>query len=310
MEVYSIFESNSEALRAIWDKGITLFESMDSEEVMRQSTPYGFLAYLRAYLCLVGDREGARVLLQNAYRTFSDSGDMARISAFPIALEHYDTYADDRLFTDDMTQRAENDLLSAFVGKYPTGDFSKDAIFLGGMLALERLHSKAGSAGDLATRIDMVKRFHAAYYDEKAMCYHDMAGDITSMTRVLPVAFGFVNEASRAGTRKWLIEESFFVPREQRLLLYDALLSEEIFDILLPTLLEGGAPGTRQTPADLAGVVCIVTHLCGVDIGMMGQGIQAAVPHFPGGVTYSLTIPAPHTYLSFESEDYPGALVD
>lgn len=309
MEVHCIFESNSEALRAIWDKNIALFESITPDEVATHSTPFGFLAYVRAYLCLVGDREGARTLLQNAYRVFSANGDAVRLSTLALALEHYDIYADDSIFTGDLLCRVETDLLRLTGDKFPTGDFSSDAVFLGALSAIDRLRAKSGFTNHLAARVHLMERFHAAYYDGKGICYRDGSGDVTSATRVLPIAFGFANEESRSSTRKWLIEESFFVPRDQRLLLYDSLQTEELFDILLPTLLEGGLPGARPTPADLAGIVCIVTHLCGVDVGMMGQGIQASVPHFPHGVSYSLIIPAPHTYLTFESEDYPGALV-
>lgn len=309
MEVNCIFESNSEALRAIWEKGITLFEGILPDEVAHHSTTYGFLTYVRAYLCLIGDREGARTLLQNAYRAFFDTGDIRRLFALSIALEYYDTYADDGLFTEDMIRQNEENLLRYFADAFPTGDFSRDALFLGAWAATDRLRAKIGFNGDLSARVDLMERFHASYYDAEERCYREGAGDVTPASRILPIALGFANEASRGATRKWLIEESFLVPRDLRLFLYDALQSEELFDILLPTLLEGGLPGARPTAADLAGIVCIVTHLCGVDIGMMGQGIQASVPHFPRGVTYSLTIPAPHTYLTFESEDYPGALV-
>ena len=71
MDVNCIFESNSEMLRAIWDRGVSLFESFSPDEVSAHQSPYGFLAYLRAYLCLIGDREGARIFLQDAYRQIS-----------------------------------------------------------------------------------------------------------------------------------------------------------------------------------------------------------------------------------------------
>lgn len=310
MEVHCIFESNSEALRAIWEKDIALFESIAPDEVAAHSTPFGFLAYVRAYLCLVGDREGARTLLQNACHTFSAADDAVRLSALALALEHYDAYADDSMFTGDLICRIEADLLRLAGEKFPIGDFASDAVFLGALSAIDRLRAKSGFVNHLAARVNLIDKFHAAYYDGKGKCYRDGVGDVTPATRVLPIAFGYANEESRSSTRKWLIEESFFIPKDLRLLLYDALQTEELFDILLPTLLEGGLPGTRPTPADLAGIVCIVTHLCGVDMGMMGQGIQASIPHFPRGVSYSLVIPAPHTYLTYESEDFPGALVD
>ncbi len=309
MDVNCIFESNSEMLRAIWDRGVSLFESLSPEEVSAHQSPYGFLAYLRAYLCLIGDRESVRIFLQNAYKQIMTSGNRQMLYMFPIALEHYVNYADDRLFASDMVERCEKELTRSLPENFPTGDFEADALALGALGALFRLHGKIGAMEGIANRVTLTEQFHATYYQSKNGQYHDGGGLVTPATQILPIAFGFLHEGARSTAHRWLIEESFPTPRELRLLLYDALYAEELFDLLMPTLLEGGIPGTRVTSADLSGLVCIVTHLCGVDLSMMGQGIQASTPHFPHGVTYLLTIPTSHMYLSFESEDYPGELV-
>ena len=309
MDVNCIFESNSEMLRAIWDRGVSLFESFSPDEVSAHQSPYGFLAYLRAYLCLIGDREGARIFLQDAYKQIMTSGNRQMLYMFPIALEHYVNYADDRLFASDMVERCEKELTRSLPANFPTDNFETDALFLGALFALFRLRGKVGFSGGVSVRVALTERFHAHYYQAKTGQYHDGGGLVTPATQILPMAFGFLHEGAHGTIRRWLIEESFSTPRELRLLLYDAVYAEELFDLLMPTLIEGGIPNTRVTPADLSGLVCIVTHLCGVDLTMMGQGIQASTPHFPHGVTYSLTIPSAHVYLSFESEDYPGELV-
>ena len=309
MEVNCIFESNLEALRAIWANGVSLFESITPDEVSRSCTPYGFLASMRAYLCLIGDREGARSLLQNAYRRFSETDDRANLYMFPIVLEYYDTYADDHLFTGEMLRRFHGDFTRLAPSVFPVGHYALDALYLGACIALSHLQAKAGINIDISPRVKLTQEFHSTYYDCKCGQYHDENGVAAPSCQLLPLAFGFSHEGGHAAARRWLIEESFTVPRELRILLYDALLSEELFDLLMPTLLEGGVPLSRRTPADLGAIVCLVTHLCGVDLAMMGQGIQAATPHLPQGVSYLLTIPASHHYLTFESEDYPGELV-
>ena len=308
MEVNCIFESNSEMLCAIWNKGVALFESLTPEEVSVHGSPYGFFAYLRAYLCLIGDREGARTFLQDTYKNAVASSNHRMLYMFPIALEHYVNYADDKLFAADIVVQCEDELMRLAPKEFPTGTFEEDALYLGALLALFRLHGKIGSLGSLSARVSLTECFHTLYYHSGNGQYHDGNGLVTPATQILPMAFGFLHEGARGTVRRWLIEESFSTPRELRLLLYDALYAEELFDLLMPTLMEGGIPNTRVTPADLSGLVCIVTHLCGVDLAMMGQGIQASTPHLPRGVTYSLTIPASHAYLSFESEDYPGEL--
>ena len=309
MDVNCIFESNSEMLRAIWDRGISLFESLSPEVVSSHGSPYGYLAYLRAYLCLIGDREGARTFLQDTYKKAAASCNHKMLYMFPIALEHYVNYADDRLFAADMVEQCEGELLRSAPREFPTGDLENDAWYLGALVALFRLRGKIGLLRGMSERVALTERFHNVYYLSKKGQYHDGSGLVTPVTQILPMAFGFLHEGARGTVRRWLIEESFSTPRELRLLLYDALYAEELFDLLMPTLMEGGIPNTRITPADLSGLICIVTHLCGVDLAMMGQGIQASTPHLPRGVTYSLTIPTSHVYLSFESEDYPGELV-
>ena len=309
MEVRCTFESNTEALRAIWSRGVALFESISPKDITSSPTPYGFLTYLRAYLYLIGDREGARSLLQSAYRSFLASEDIEKLYIFPVALEYYDVYADDPLFTGDILGQFLKDCRRFTPPAGLFHHFAYDALFLGAYFSICRLHAKTGLCVDVSHRVELIERFHSAYFDEKIGQYHDENGALTPLTQILPVSFGFLREESRSATRRWLIQESFSVPRELRTLLYDALLSEELSDLIMPTLLEGGLPGAGQIPDDLSGILCILSHLCGIDLGMLGRGIQASTPHVPQGVSYSLIIPAPHTYLYFESEDYPGELV-
>lgn len=312
MELYCCFESNSEALRSIWDAGSALFCRLtEGSDVvpLAASSPYGFLAYLRAYLILVGDREGARRLLQDACTVVTEAGvDADALYLFPLTVSYYVEYTEDTLFISDLLDTVER-AIGARAIPFPTGDFHRDALYLGAQDVLYRLRSAAGAPAEVAPRAHLADLFHSRYYDARSACYRDERGEVTPYSILLPLIYGFGHPNGRDAVRRYLIEEAFFTPRELRVLLLDAMAGEELFDLLLPSVLEGGLPRGADTAVDLYGIVAVVSHLCGVDMTMLGQGIHAASPHLPQGVTYRLTLPAAHTFLDFESEEYPGALV-
>lgn len=312
MELYCSFESNLEALRSVWEAGDALFCRLTERgglSVLAASSPYGFLAYFRAYLLLVGDREGARRLLQDACTVVTkEEADATALYLFPLTVSYYAEYADDALFISDILDAVEGAIVASAVA-FPTGDFHRDALYLGAQNVLYRLRSAAGASVQVAPRASLAELFHTRYYDVHSACYRDEAGEITPYSILLPLIYGFGHPNGRDAVRRYLIEEAFFIPRELRVLLLDAMAGEELFDLLLPSVLEGGLPRGADTAVDLYGIVAVVTHLCGVDTAMLGQGIHASSPHLPQGVTYRLTLPAAHTFLDFESEDYPGALV-
>ena len=308
MELYCSFASNSEELTQIWDRGVARISAEPSPDpCLLFASGYAFLAYFRTYLFLAGDPIDARELLVDVIsRVKEDRSLGCRQLSFviPLALEAYLSYTGDPITVTELLSEEER-VLSA-MGREETmqaATFENAALLLGSEFSLHRLRGACGCETDHVRQTRLLEKFHERFFKEETGCYVDERGEASPVTSVLPVALGFTHADARLAVRRSLIEESFAVPRSMRMFLYDAMASEELWDLLLPTLLEGGAPRGNPAYTDLAGVLCLAEHLMGIDLSMLGKGIRCASPHLPYEITYRATLPAGNGFLTFESEE-------
>lgn len=292
----------------IWERGTALLSEDPVPNLSRlYESPYSYLAYFRCVLVLTGNENGAQDLLLDCIRRVKENtSDRCEMLSFaiPLALEAYLRYTGDIIQVKKLLPQVEQ-ILSVEVSEETilTSTFEYASLLLGAVLSMHRLQATCGCDIDYTRQTRLSLRFHERFFREKDGCYTDDRGKISPVTAVLPNALGFAHADAHRSARRILIEESFAVPRVMRLFLYDAMISEELYDLLLPTLLEGGAPRGTVTYADLAGLVCIPEHLLGVDLAMLGKGIRCFTPHLPDQIAYRAILPAGKGFLTFESEE-------
>jgi hypothetical protein len=133
------------------------------------------------------------------------------------------------------------------------------------------------------------------------LAYHAKLGKYEPFEiNYLAASHGFSCDDGEDTIREYLMERSFEVDRFDRHYLYQAFYHLEAFDALLSSILEAGAPSTGGAPAGLAGLLSLLTMICGIDVTMLGKGIHAMQPHLPEHLAFRAVLTSPDGPIYFD----------
>ncbi len=294
------FESSAPEAERIWDAGLALYESVSerSREEICDSLG-GLPLYCTATLYLTGDASTVRALIEDTL-CVCEAGDISEaLFTLPLAMEDYLTYTRDTELSMNWIERIE-----ALIERVDVEDDAvREAMIIGAKVVLLRLRSACGLPMQRAPLGQRIARFHTRYYDEQHRRYIMRPGEESLLLTALVAAYGIVADTAVPAVRACLLDHAFELPRVWYLFLYMALYNLEVRDVFYVCLLEGGVPKSDSSSAYLAGIVALVRYVIGVDMGMLGRGIQCATPCMPSYIAYRLSIPAGKQYLCFEGEE-------
>lgn len=292
MSISCIFQTNDPSLEAIWEKGIQLFAEIDMNHMESFTKHTADLAvYVELALILTADIAGVENLLYQM-ADYLEKHTPESLWGYPDALLRFASYVDRPEAVKPLLERATT-LIE--IGEQKSISSSVvQAHRLGAKLALQKVSYLCDMPLMRAELGMEISQFQSLVYQGKKGIYEPFE------VNYLTAAYGFLCDDGEDTIREYLMERSFEVEKWDRHFLYTALYHLEAFDALLSSILEAGAPSEGGTPAELAGLLAMLTMVCGIDVPMLANGIHAMQPHLPHHMAFRAVMTSPDGPIYFD----------
>ncbi len=293
------FESNSNELMQIWNRGVSYFENLPEYSAQAYcSDPLDLPDMMTIQLLFTGDIDTAYKQLDDTAKyllkdTISGHANCISLFGFLLMLEEY------LIYTGDIRRVKEHvGDLNEWLVRYVPLNLTDITLSLGCRFILQRILATCNLPFERAQLAGEVRDYYQTFHDEI------LRSDDRLLLYTIIASCGFTEDNEVESIKKFLLEHSFELPRKWQGVLYRALANLELNSAFFPTMLEGGGTRAGGVDAPFADVVALVKYLCGVDIAMLGQGIYCASPRLPEYVSYQLSLPSGFGYILYEGGDF------
>ncbi len=304
MKLVCSFEASAPEAERIWNAGCDLYERISEQSyAVLASHPHGIPMFCDATLLFASDVSRVAEIIEHILGDVEENGfDKIPPHSFltlPLAMESYYQYTADKTHLGIWVERCEK--------LFETHEFEalagiKRVFVLGFQTVLMRLRAECGMPMPRVALGHGIVDYHKKHYDPARCLYRDDEGELSLIETVLVAGFGFISDDARDVVRNHIIENAFELPREWCGFLYTALSNLEVEDAFFACLVESGLPTSESGAEHLAGIVALVRYMVGVDLVMLGCGIECATPRMPEHISYKLLLPCRKRYLSYERE--------
>ncbi len=294
-----LFETDAEEAMRIWNAGVALYDRIgDAPSFVH---PSALPAYCDATLLLTADSRHVAELIENEIQNAEDAKDgcVESILTLPLAIESYYAYTSDRVRLADFVMRLEKQVCDE---KYQSLFERYKALSLGFETVMMRLRAECGMQMQRAELGRKIAEYHKKHYDGTCCIYKDADGHESLIETVIVAAFGFLSDDAHETVRMYVIDHAFELPREWYFFLYMALSNLEVQDSFYACIVEGGLPSQICGAEGLSGIIAMLKYMVGVDIAMLGKGIECSTPCMPSQISYRVSLPVGKTYLTYERE--------
>ncbi len=303
MTPVAFFESSAEEAERLWNAGVSLYDEVSACAVTEHlAHPLALPMYSAAMLLLSGDAARVGEMIETALDTCKCAAlGQNELCAISLAIEDYLSYTADTTQVSSWLLRIEQ-LMERHTAAVD-GDAIREALLLGTSVVLLRLRAECALPLQRASLGQRIVAFHTRYYDARQHLYCEVGRTPSLRLTTIVAAFGYMEDDATDSVRNYLLDNSFFLPRDFYGFLYMALHNLEVKNAFYPCLVEGGVPTETSGAEYLCGIVALVRYVVGVDISMLGRGIECAAPRMPAHIGYRLMLPFEKKFLCYEGEE-------